>query len=443
LVIFPFLYFCSYLPYFLSPLLLLSLFVGYEELEILALLTGEQIDELSVTIKMRPGHKVKFPLAIQAAREELELKKQKAQEPAQELANIERDRKLAEVSSMASTVHRRVSSLCKIAAPTPKSLRGLEQNSFNDDQEETEVKQIAEVLERMVGHAAITVDFVIFVIVAAILAAVGLIIDSPAIVVAAMLVSPLMGPVLAASAGCLLRRRDLFCRSLKTETVAIGICILIGIGAGVGVGSFVCYDSETDIVGAAAIRLQIEQTTAAVQASLAIQTLRNSVTDSNVSIPVPDPPTSTPIPTPTSRLRSPQTKKRVVASAASASASPAPLIQRGQLTTALNLTATAEDKEVNKAVTTQLDKYITYKSECMQRAKHSWQAKYIGGGDGRLMIRTWPTKEMLGRSAAKSGFLVGFIVAFVSAIGLAVSITKQETNALVGIAISASLLPPV
>jgi hypothetical protein len=92
---------------------------GYEDLESLALLTKEQIEELSATIKMRPGHKFKFPVAIQTAREELEKRKKQKQEQeneeqeekankrerkkqeqekeqalAQELASIERARKL-------------------------------------------------------------------------------------------------------------------------------------------------------------------------------------------------------------------------------------------------------------------------------------------------------------------------------------------------------------
>jgi hypothetical protein len=89
---------------------------GYEELESLTLLTPEQIEELSVTIQMRPGHKVKFPVAIHKAREELQesreeleevkakrkkqkQEQQKEQELARELANIKRERKLFEAKA--------------------------------------------------------------------------------------------------------------------------------------------------------------------------------------------------------------------------------------------------------------------------------------------------------------------------------------------------------
>ena len=96
---------------------------GYEELESLTLLTPEQIEELSVTIQMRPGHKVKFPVAIQKAREELDKRRKQKQEQeekanrlkakrkreeqeqekeeqlARELANIKRERKLFEAKA--------------------------------------------------------------------------------------------------------------------------------------------------------------------------------------------------------------------------------------------------------------------------------------------------------------------------------------------------------
>ena len=89
---------------------------GYEELESLTLLTPEQIEELSVTIHMRPGHKVKFPVAIQAARDELQKRKKQKQEQEKEqeekakrqkeeeqlthaLAKIEREQKLFEAKA--------------------------------------------------------------------------------------------------------------------------------------------------------------------------------------------------------------------------------------------------------------------------------------------------------------------------------------------------------
>jgi hypothetical protein len=47
-------------------------FVGYDLLESLILLSQEEIEELSVSIKMKPGHKRRFPVAVQKAREDMQ-----------------------------------------------------------------------------------------------------------------------------------------------------------------------------------------------------------------------------------------------------------------------------------------------------------------------------------------------------------------------------------
>jgi uncharacterized hydrophobic protein (TIGR00271 family) len=53
----------------------------------------------------------------------------------------------------------------------------------------------------------------------------------------------------------------------------------------------------------------------------------------------------------------------------------------------------------------------------------------------------WPTNEMVVRGEL-SNFLVALPVAFFSGLGVAVSLLDEQTNSLVGVAISASLLPP-
>jgi hypothetical protein len=44
--------------------------LGYEDLESVVIMSEEEIDELSTSINMRPGHKRKFPVAIMKAKEE-------------------------------------------------------------------------------------------------------------------------------------------------------------------------------------------------------------------------------------------------------------------------------------------------------------------------------------------------------------------------------------
>lgn len=54
---------------------------------------------------------------------------------------------------------------------------------------------------------------------------------------------------------------------------------------------------------------------------------------------------------------------------------------------------------------------------------------------------TWPNDEMSAR-ASGTNLLVGLPIAFVSGLGVAVGLLDDQTSSLVGVAISASLLPP-
>lgn len=57
------------------------------------------------------------------------------------------------------------------------------------------------------------------------------------------------------------------------------------------------------------------------------------------------------------------------------------------------------------------------------------------------LAETWPTSEMASRGTLQN-FLVALPVAFFSGLGVAVSLLDEQTASLVGVAISASLLPP-
>jgi hypothetical protein len=57
------------------------------------------------------------------------------------------------------------------------------------------------------------------------------------------------------------------------------------------------------------------------------------------------------------------------------------------------------------------------------------------------MSYRWPNQEMVARGTMEN-FLVGLPIAFFSGLGVAVSLLDEQVNSLVGVAISASLLPP-
>ena len=74
----------------------------------------------------------------------------------------------------------------------------------------------------------ISFDFLTLLTVAAMIAGVGLATNSVVSVVASMLVSPLMGPILAFSLGALINDRKMFVKGLINEAIALSICVCIG-----------------------------------------------------------------------------------------------------------------------------------------------------------------------------------------------------------------------
>ncbi len=63
---------------------------------------------------------------------------------------------------------------------------------------------------------------------------------------------------------------------------------------------------------------------------------------------------------------------------------------------------------------------------------------FPGPWDG---VENWPTNEMVGRTTIR-GMVIGVLIAIPSGAGVALSILGGNSGSLVGVAISASLLPP-
>ena len=93
-------------------------------------------------------------------------------------------------------------------------------------------------------------NFVLLVILSAIVAAIGLLENNIAVIVGAMVIAPLLGPNIAFSLGASLGEKQLVIDSLKTIFVGITIAILISIGIGlIWPGSFDSLElmSRTDV----------------------------------------------------------------------------------------------------------------------------------------------------------------------------------------------------
>lgn len=85
--------------------------LGYEELESVVVLNTEEVEALSSVIQMKAGHRKKFPVAIQHAREKMKrekAKQEREEELNEELAQIERARTLAQAEARSKREHQQV-----------------------------------------------------------------------------------------------------------------------------------------------------------------------------------------------------------------------------------------------------------------------------------------------------------------------------------------------
>ena len=87
---------------------------------------------------------------------------------------------------------------------------------------------VMEVMSRIKAGAEFTFDFVILLILASMIAFMGLIENSSVVLVASMLVSPLMGPILAGIFGGAVQDKSLIRLGVKHEVYCLVACVLIG-----------------------------------------------------------------------------------------------------------------------------------------------------------------------------------------------------------------------
>ncbi|XP_058819469.1 uncharacterized protein LOC131682189 [Topomyia yanbarensis] len=87
---------------------------------------------------------------------------------------------------------------------------------------------VAQIVEEVKHDASITFDFISMLGVASILAAFGLIEDSTLFLLASMLISPLMGPIIAGIFGTVIKERSLQLMGVRNETIGILFAITVG-----------------------------------------------------------------------------------------------------------------------------------------------------------------------------------------------------------------------
>ncbi|CAL1273558.1 unnamed protein product [Larinioides sclopetarius] len=91
---------------------------------------------------------------------------------------------------------------------------------------------VAQVVDGVRAGAEPTFDFIMFVLIASMIAALGLLENSSVIIVASMLISPIMGPIMAGTFGAVIRDRSLRNLGIRTEIVGLFLCMVIGFTLG-------------------------------------------------------------------------------------------------------------------------------------------------------------------------------------------------------------------
>jgi len=84
----------------------------------------------------------------------------------------------------------------------------------------------------------LTFDYLAMLLVGSLISGVGLITDSAVTVVASMLVSPLMGPILCIAFGLTVQDSTMMCRGLRNEVIGVGLCFGMGALFGFVTGPF-------------------------------------------------------------------------------------------------------------------------------------------------------------------------------------------------------------
>ncbi|MFW9981958.1 MAG: TIGR00341 family protein [Candidatus Thorarchaeota archaeon] len=88
---------------------------------------------------------------------------------------------------------------------------------------------VEEIYENVKKQSSLSFDFIAFSILAAAMAGFGLIQNNTTVIVASMLLSPLMGPMLGVALGYVVRDRQLFAKGTINELISLGLSFAVGI----------------------------------------------------------------------------------------------------------------------------------------------------------------------------------------------------------------------
>jgi uncharacterized hydrophobic protein (TIGR00341 family) len=88
---------------------------------------------------------------------------------------------------------------------------------------------VEEIYENVKKQSSLSFDYIAFIIQAAVMAGFGLIQNNVTVIVASMLLSPLMGPMLAIAFGYVVKDDKLFMKGTKIEVIGIALSLSVGV----------------------------------------------------------------------------------------------------------------------------------------------------------------------------------------------------------------------
>lgn len=128
-----------------------------------------------------------------------------------------------------------------------------EENSINDKDKESKNSgwnlfvssvrsrlTVAQVVENVKARAAMTFDFIMLLLISTILCALGLVENNNIYMLSSMLISPMMGPVMAGTFGTVIRDKHLQKVGVQNELIGLGIATLVGFFY----GSIICIATD-------------------------------------------------------------------------------------------------------------------------------------------------------------------------------------------------------
>ncbi|XP_029639979.1 uncharacterized protein LOC115215006 [Octopus sinensis] len=96
---------------------------------------------------------------------------------------------------------------------------------------------VAQVVDSVHTGAVFTFDYCMLIILASMISVIGLVENSSVVLVASMLISPLMGPILAGTFGIVIQNYSLRNLGLRSESIGLALCIICGFIFGLIIGS--------------------------------------------------------------------------------------------------------------------------------------------------------------------------------------------------------------